>query len=623
MNAAGKRKQAKKQLNARALPKEIELPTLPKPKRKYNRKIPLADQEMIRKDQPIVVRKARRLSTSAAPISELEQTIASSTMDSEIAEALYNYEYENFRLRFMIPNIGQEKAILPLKTISIQENNVVVGAFTGGNFVGKTTALAILFGGMMLGTEHMNPFFDGWNVFEKFRLIREEDKRPIVIRIVCHRNNMMEDGAVYQKINEIFPKGWIIWSKNQMAYYSSAEVRDPNKPERLIGRVQVRTHDQEKIAHAGDTVDAILCDEPMPQHLFSENVSRLRGSRGGVLWFFCTPLDIGGWMKDDIQDDHKAFFTSAPIWDNCSDYHPDPDMWSGGKVGVGQLLNRGRIPKSMMDDQIHQWRKEGPEAALARETGKFTHLSGAILKEFDQSVHVIQPFTIPRHWPIYCVMDPHFGGKPSFVAWFAHEELTDKLYLVAEHPGVKWDQSNSITESVPQGARAIREIEIPFQNQVVYRFCDPALNKHRDNSREESRPFGSLWRDEGFNFRDANNDPNIGLSRLRELLFFDKMKPFDEVTNCPRLRMFSANPWTGKPLENVATSFTNWTWKKGTETRDSSVSFTSSVTQAWKDPVDCCRYLAVELRPWKRVEQKSAKRIVMKQRVIRNPRAIS
>ena len=586
-----------------------------------NKPIPVASEPIIRS----IEKRAMRGSVKGISHNDLVKTIAATIDESDISDELYEFERTNYPARFIIPNAGQEKAILPLKTIDIGSKRVVVGAFTGGNMVGKTTTLAIVACGMMLGTGQLNPFFDDWTVFEKYRLIREKDKRPVMIRIVCHRNNMMPDGAVYKKLNEVFPKGWIIWSKNQMSYFSTGEVRDPMNPEKLLGMFQVRTHDQDALAHAGDTVDAILCDEPMPEHLYMENVSRLRGSQGGILWFFCTPLDVGGWMKDKLEDDPDAFFTSATIWDNCEDYHPDPRMWSGGKVGVGQVLTRGHLPKSLIDDQIHQWRKDGPEVALSREMGKFTHLSGAILKEYDRSIHVIHSFPIPKTWPIYCVMDPHFGGKPSFIAWFAHAPVEDgnHLYLVAEHPGVKWDMAGSIQESVQQACKAIRDIEEPFRNQVMYRFCDPVLDKIKDQSGKTTRTMKHLWIENGIKFQMASNDTDIGLAKLRELLFFEKTQPFDPVTNCPRLRLFDTNPWTGQPLINVDAGMVNWTWKKGTELRESSVSFSSAVTQAWKDPVDVCRYLAVELRPWRKVEATTVKRIVMKQRVVRNPRAIS
>ena len=625
---AYQRRKLKKQLEKQGAGVDaVLLEQVPKPskQRASKKPLPVADEPVIRKvPRQDIVARAVAASTKGTSHRELEKRIATAADEDVMSQEIYDFERENYRSRFFIPNVGQEKAILPLKTIDINVNRVIVGAFTGGNMVGKTTCLASLAVGMMLGKEQLNPFFDDWTVFEKFRLIREIDKRPIMIRIVCHRNNMMADGAVYKQLNQWFPKGWLVWSKNQMSYFSSGEVRDPLNPDKLIGLFQVRTHDQDALAHAGDTVDAILCDEPMPQHLYMENVSRLRGSRGGILWFFCTPLEIGGWMKDWLEDDPDAFFTSATIWDNCSDYHPDPRMWSSGVCGVGEVLTRGHIPRSMIEDQLREWRKDGPEVALSRETGKFTHLSGAILKEFSHEVHVMQNFPIPKHWPIYCVMDPHFGGKPSFIAWFAHapSEEGDRLYLVAEHPGVKWDQAGTIQESVQQACKAIRDIEAPFRSQVMYRFCDPVLDKIKDQSGKTTRTMKHLWSDNGIKFQMASNDTDIGLTRLRELLFFEKTQPFDPVKNCPRLRLFDCNPWTGQPLVNVAAGMTNWTWKKGVELRESSVSFSSAVTQAWKDPVDVCRYLGIELRPWRKVENLLNKKPVVKQKIVRNPMAV-
>ena len=119
-----------------------------------------------------------------------------------------------------------------------------------------------------------------------------------------------------------------------------------------MAKIQVRTFEQDARVHAGDNVDLILVNEPMPKHLYGENIGRLRTRHGGIFWMFATPLAEGSWIKDKIADDQRHCFTSASLCDNCSDWHPDPEMWTGKQVGVGKVLTRGTRPKSVFDAEI-------------------------------------------------------------------------------------------------------------------------------------------------------------------------------------------------------------------------------------------------------------------------------
>ena len=42
--------------------------------------------------------------------------------------------------------------------------------------------------------------------------------------------------------------------------------------------------------------------------------------------------------------------------------------------------------------------------------GKFMVFSGAVLN-FEDSIHIIEPFDIPPHWRAYEAIDPGFSGK--------------------------------------------------------------------------------------------------------------------------------------------------------------------------------------------------------------------
>lgn len=557
--------------------------------------------------------------------SQVERAIRLGYADNEItlseirekSEAVLDYLRENHPSRFFIPNAGQEKAIAPLKKMDRTELPFMQIVFAGGNGVGKTTVnVASVLAGAIWGISELNEFFHDWDFFHLCKNVtRKRKEKHIRIRIVCSVHAMKQDGQMFEEIRTWWPKGLYKWSKNQCSYFSQCECFDLNGT--LVATIQVRTFDQDRIAHAGSNLDLIVSDEPLPEELYAENVGRLRS--GGIMAMFCTPLDIGGWIKDRLSDDvANVHFTTAPIWDNCIDYHPDPRMWDSGIVGQGKVMTRGHLRKAKIDAMIHEWMKEGPEVARARELGEFTHLSGAIMKEWDPGTHMIEPFKIPRNWPIYCVMDPH-NARPPFAAWFAHSP-DDDLYLIAEYPPVPW-QSAKGGENVSTTGKGFREVEKYFRSQVIFRLSDPALGKFKTQAQTEEINLKTEFAKEGFHFIDANNEFDVGMSRLRGRLLYDRGKPVTQ-TNRPSFYIMTSNPYSGEPIINVPRAMNEWVYKKGAYIKASDGSASSKVQEAWKDPIDVCRYVCSSVKKYRDVGIVGiASALDRVKRICRNPRS--
>lgn len=531
--------------------------------------------------------KPKRTKKEAKAIASVKQGIQEAVMPDD---ALHRELQFMFPASYFVPNIGQEKAISPMKDFIGGAGETLKGAFFGGNGVGKSTMLVNLLIGLSCGKMQLHRFFDDYKVFDWADNIRSELRRHLKIRIICKQSAMSDSGALFQEIQKWAPKGWFTWSKQQHNYYVDCEVRNPEEPGTLLATIQVRTFDQDREAHAGDTLDVILSDEPFPKRLWSENVGRIR--TGGIIWIFCTPLEVGGWLKDQLHGRNDFHFTQSSIWDNCIDWHPDPNL-------IGKT--RGHIRKKTIDSMLREWELEGIEVRRARELGEFTHLAGQILKEWSESAHICEPFAIPKSWPIYRVMDPSNGGKPDFVSWWA-QSPDDRFYCIAEYPGEKWTEAcKKPGPSVKAACADMREVEMPFATQIQsgYSFADPALWKFQSRSGNQvqgmSNALAFEFAREGFKFAEANNDPKVGMTKLRELLQYDIMKPV-EGDNRPHMMVFRINYWTGKPLVNMMTAPGQWCFKKSAGGNERS--FTSSVEEEWKDPVDTMRYLATKWKPF-------------------------
>lgn len=493
---------------------------------------------------------------------------------------------DNRPCRFFIPNVGQEKAILPLKTVPADEADVLIGAFVAANMVGKTTILCgPLSVGCIWGRSELSEFFADWNIFEKFENVRKEERRPLRFRIICHAGGMEDGGQVFEELTKWWPKGLYKWEKNHKSYYSVVKCWDHEGNLLAVGNV--RTHDQPRNAHAGHTLDFTLCDEPMPANLWNENVARLRTRMGGLIWLFLTPLDDGAWIKDKLAEDNSIFFTQASIWDNCRDYHPDPRMWSGGKVGEGKLLTRGILARKVIDKNIREWMKDGVEAMEARVNGAFTHMSGTVLKEFDPGFHIVEPFPIPKHWPIYFGVDPH-DGKPHFAFWVA-QSPDGRFFVIDEFPFDKWG-SVSGGISIPSACDHFREIEAPFRQQVIYRVGDPKKLAASVSGRTQTSQQAEFAA-EGFVIELGNNNVQVGTSRIRELLLHEKGVPGGR----PHLAFFRSSWATGRPLVNACSFATNLCYKAGYGSSSSDKDLGSMMQDKWKDPFDCLRYIIMRV----------------------------
>lgn len=65
--------------------------------------------------------------------------------------------------------------------------------------------------------------------------------------------------------------------------------------------------------------------------------------------------------------------------------------------------------------------------------GQFVKPPNIVFDVFDEGVHVINPFDIPNHWPVYAGVD--FGAQNTFVVFVAHDEDNDRYYVVDYYEG--------------------------------------------------------------------------------------------------------------------------------------------------------------------------------------------
>lgn len=482
---------------------------------------------------------------------------------------------KNFPSVIFVPNKGQWRAC---EAMDADVTPFHLGALMG-NGVGKTCLLANILIGFIWGRKYLNPDWLG-----KMKLWDKIPKSPR-IRLLCHADDMKEGGSLYDEIVQWFPKGAYDISKEGKQTYCL--IRCDNGVS-----VSIRTHDQPVTAHAGPNMDIILANEPFPQHLYGENVGRLRNAKTPIFWLFLTPLNVSSWLFDQIVDGADGKDTvviEASIWDNCRDIPG----------------TRGVLPRENIEKLIAQWRKEDPDQAEARITGRFQHLSGRIYKNFDAAVHVIDEFEIPKNWPCSLVIDPH-DARPPAVGFFAQDPLGN-IYAIDEYPsGTDYTRLRDTGQTYDHHARAIqnRMKVLAKPGQWTDFVMDP--NKGETKLGNSNQSIKKEYADRGIRCRtNIEDDLDFGHKKVQTLLFFDRERYISEGgladDNHPRLFVF-------RRCRNIVSALTKYGFKP--ENSSSGRSLTSRVEQDHKDFADVVRYKCVSSKAYSNPSSKAGSSVM-------------
>lgn len=152
----------------------------------------------------------------------------------------------------------------------------------------------------------------------------------------------------------------------------------------------------------GGAVDCVLLDEEHPEEIYSEALARLINRRGTMIQGL-TPVSGMGWIYDRIylpakQGRKKNVHVIEGALAEYDETRP---------YGIGRI----RVPH-LDYQQVRRFAEEIPDEdeRAIRIFGQFRARSGTVYKQFDDSVHVIEPFEIPPHWEIWGAADPGYHG---------------------------------------------------------------------------------------------------------------------------------------------------------------------------------------------------------------------
>ncbi|MBQ8284124.1 MAG: terminase family protein [Clostridia bacterium] len=166
--------------------------------------------------------------------------------------------------------------------------------------------------------------------------------------------------------------------------------------------------DQGREKFQGASLDFVWFDEEPPEDIYRECRMRVMDRRGDVFGTM-TPLKGLTFVYNEIYLNRNG---DSETWYEFVEWSDNPYL---DKDEV-QLM------QASLDERTLQSRRYGRFASAAQ---------GLVYPEFDENVHVIEPFALPKEWQDTISIDPGLNN-PLSAHWYA-VDFDDNVYVVYEH----------------------------------------------------------------------------------------------------------------------------------------------------------------------------------------------
>ncbi len=264
----------------------------------------------------------------------------------------------------------------------------------GGNRSGKTECGAVE---TVWRARGIHPFWKnqrevtGWVV----SLTREVQREVAQKKILYYLNPDWIESVVMVSGRADYPEGGVI-------DYITVRTVEGGK-----SRICFKSCEMGREKFQGASLDFVWFDEEPPEDIYDECLMRVMDKKGCV-YGTMTPL------KGLTFVYYRIYLNSGgddEVWHSFMEWADNP------------FLDRSEIEKkslTMSEDSL-----------LRRRYGKFVGVSGPVYPEFDQTVHVIEPFEVPREWYDNISIDPGLSN-PLSCHWYARDG-DGNVYVIKEH----------------------------------------------------------------------------------------------------------------------------------------------------------------------------------------------
>ena len=174
-----------------------------------------------------------------------------------------------------------------------------------------------------------------------------------------------------------------------------------------ISKIGFKSCDQGREKFQGTSLDYVWFDEEPPYDIYLECKMRVL-DKCGEIFGTMTPLKGLTWVYNTIYLNDK---NDNEIWYEMLEWADNPFL---SKKEIESMT------KSLPAEEIE-----------SRRYGKFMQNGGMVYSEFDENVHVIEPFEVPMEWQDNISIDPGLHNPLS--AHFYAVDYDGNVYVVAEH----------------------------------------------------------------------------------------------------------------------------------------------------------------------------------------------
>ncbi len=166
--------------------------------------------------------------------------------------------------------------------------------------------------------------------------------------------------------------------------------------------------DQGREKFQGASLDFVWFDEEPPADIYYECRMRVLDRKGDIFGTM-TPLKGLTFVHKEIYLNAK---NDTEVWYEFMEWGDNPYLDKAEALAL----------ENSMDETTLQ----------ARKYGRFvSDRAGLVYPEFDENVHVIDPFPLPKEWQDTISIDPGLNN-PLSAHWYA-VDFDDNVYVIAEH----------------------------------------------------------------------------------------------------------------------------------------------------------------------------------------------
>ncbi len=149
---------------------------------------------------------------------------------------------------------------------------------------------------------------------------------------------------------------------------------------------------------------------------------------------------------------------------------------------------------------IEIYRTTDPDKYKQLGEAKFIQSSGAFFKEFDEDIHIIEPFEPPNHWPVYTTMDYGLDMQATYAVAF---DTDDTMYVFRR----VYKPNQIISQAAQNNLKMLGNLK------SIYNYGPPDLMKRQQSN---GRTTWEMFSEYGWRLDETSNRREEGSLAMKE-----------------------------------------------------------------------------------------------------------